>query len=120
VVTFCRRRTARGYAPRVPAFVHEAVVQLDGGTDRAAVGAAVTVALCGHWEHEPPCRWPHNNELGEGGTFRTLFVAPDAEEAEVREKIVGALRSELGWHVTRDGSRDVAPAERELAERLSR
>jgi hypothetical protein len=102
------------------AFVHEAFVQLDESADPAAVGAAVTVALCGHWEHEPPCRWPHNNELGEDGTFRTLFVAPDAEEAEVRAKIVAALRSDSGWQVIRDGARDVAPGERELAERLSR
>ena len=37
-------------------FVHEADLWLAGGVDPAAVGAAVTAALCGHWEHEGPCR----------------------------------------------------------------
>ena len=49
----------------------------------AAVGAAVTTALCGHWEHEGPCRWPHNNAIQQKGAtflFRTLFVAPASEE----------------------------------------
>jgi len=103
----------------VPAYVYEAQLQLDDATDPAAVGAAVTVALCGHWEHEPPCRWPHNNELGSSGEFRTLLIAPPGEEAEVRERIAGALAVGPGWHVLRAGARDVLPRERELAERLA-
>jgi hypothetical protein len=35
------------------AFVVEAELVLGDGFDPAAVGAAVTVELCGHWE---PCR----------------------------------------------------------------
>jgi hypothetical protein len=34
------------------AFVHEAHLELEPGTDPAAVGAAVTTALCGHWEQK--------------------------------------------------------------------
>lgn len=79
----------------------------------------MTVALCGHWEHEPPCRWPHNNELDDAGLFRTLFIAQAAEEDEVRERISAALRSGLGWHVDAECPREVAPGERKLAERLS-
>jgi hypothetical protein len=104
----------------VPAYVHEAQLQLDEATDPAAVGATVTVALCGHWEHEPPCRWPHNNELNEAGSFRTLFIAPPAEEALVRELIAVALGADPGWRVLQIGARDVAPSERALAERLAR
>jgi hypothetical protein len=33
----------------MPAYVHEARVELEEGTEPAAVGAAVTVALCGQW-----------------------------------------------------------------------
>jgi len=44
------------------------------GTDPAAVGAMVTVALCGHWEHDGPCRWPHHNQI-DGAQFRTVFIA---------------------------------------------
>src|SRR5215207_9908722 len=36
-------------------FAHEAVLALGDEADERAPGAAVTVALCGHWEHEPPC-----------------------------------------------------------------
>jgi hypothetical protein len=70
------------------AFVHEAELQLHNGTDPAEVGAAVTTALCGHREHEGPCRWPHNNgiELSDPfANFRTLFVAPSTEEDTVNE-----------------------------------
>jgi hypothetical protein len=101
----------------MPAYVHEAQLLLDDATDPAAVGAAVTVALCGHWDHEPPCRWPHNNELM-GGAFRTLFIAPAGEEAEVRGRIAGALASGPGWQVLGSGAREVVPGERELAGRL--
>ncbi len=87
--------------------------------DPAAVGAAVTVALCGHWEHEPPCRWPHNNEFDGNDGFRTLYVAPTGEEAEVHGRIAAALADGPGWQVLRAGARDVAPGERELAERLA-
>jgi hypothetical protein len=103
----------------VPAYVHEAELRLGEDTDPAAVGAAVTLALCGHGEHEPPCRWPHNNALGGARTFRTLFIAPEDEEQHVRERITAALVAEQGWQVVHAGPRDVAPSEQDLAERLS-
>jgi hypothetical protein len=103
------------------ASVVEAVLTLDEGVDPAAVGAAVTVALCGHWEHEPPCRWPHNNAtVPDGGAslHRTLFVAPCEEADDVRARIEAALRAGEGWRVTKVRSRPVADDERALAERL--
>jgi hypothetical protein len=85
------------------------------------VGAAVTVELCGHWEHEGACRWPHNNELDSGSRparFRTLFVAYEAERPEVEERIEASLRAGEGWEVLAIRSRPVAEGERELAQRL--
>jgi hypothetical protein len=99
------------------AWVHEATVILDDGIDPAAVGAAVTVALCGHWEHEGPCRWPHNNQI-DGTRFRTLFIAPADEEPEVRRRIRSALRDSADWRVDADHAREVAPDEEPLAATL--
>ena len=104
------------------AFVHEAELQLHGGTDPAAVGAAVTTALCGHWEHEGPCRWPHNNDIEPSdpvANFRTLFVALATEEGDVRERIERSLREGVGWAVLRTQSRPVSAPEEPLALRLA-
>ena len=104
------------------AFVHEADLQLEPGTDPATVGAAVTTALCGHWEHEGPCRWPHNNAVGARGprtSFRTLFVAPPADEDEVRKRIEGVLREAAGWVVLETRERPLDRSERPLARRLA-
>jgi hypothetical protein len=104
------------------AFVHEAELQLEPGTDPAAVGAAVTTALCGHWEHEGPCRWPHNNAVDTSGaatSFRTVFVAPAADEDDVRERIVRALGETEGWVVLETRKRSIELRERPLARRLA-
>ena len=106
----------------VESFVHEGELELPAGADPAAVGAAVTTALCGHWEHERPCRWPHNNAIQQKGAtflFRTLFVAPASEETQVRAHIEGALRDGGAWRLLGSGSRNVAPREEELAGKLT-
>jgi hypothetical protein len=103
------------------AFVHEAELRLDEGIDPAVPGAAVTTGLCGHWEHDGPCRWPHNNEIevgAESALFRTVFVASRAEEPEVRERIERVLRTAPGWSVVRIGPRPVARGEEPLARSL--
>ena len=85
-------------------FVHEAAIDLADGADPRAPGGAITVALCGHWEHEPPCRWPHHTDTtaeGHGHVVRTVFTAAPEEEAAVRERIVGAL--EAGEQAGPDG-----------------
>ena len=104
------------------AFVAEAQLILLAGVDPAAVGAAVTTELCGHWEHEGPCRWPHNNQIEqveENFTFRTLFIAPSKEEHDVRNPIKHALRRSDGWEVVRIVGRNVTPSEAALAARLA-
>ena len=77
-------------------FVHEAAIDLADGADPRAPGGAITVALCGHWEHEPPCRWPHHIDISTDGVrhvVRTVFTATPEEEPAVRQQIVHALES---------------------------
>lgn len=103
------------------AYVIEADLVLDDGFDPAAVGAAVTVQLCGHWEHEGACRWPHNSAIDatrDPARFRTLFVADEAESAAVRDRIETTLRSAAAWRVVCVRTRPVADRERALAQRL--
>jgi hypothetical protein len=104
--------------------VLEAKLKLDARVDPAAVGAAVTKELCGHWEHEGGCRWPHNNELlAEDGTptsiFRTVFLAVASEEPEVRTRIEKALNAHRGWSVEETRSRELRQDEAALAARLA-
>jgi hypothetical protein len=101
-------------------YVHMAEVSLDAAVDPSAVGAAVTVELCGRWQHRGVCRWPHNNDVrGQEPTqFRVLFVADETDELEVRRRIEKALRSAPGWSVLSSGPRPVSPSERALAARL--
>ena len=77
------------------AFVHDAVVIMEAGGDVRVLGAAVTVALCGHWEHEPPCPLaPHSADVQRSGNevrLRVLFAAEPAAEAEARSRIEAAL-----------------------------
>ena len=104
-------------------FVHEGELEMPESTDPASVGATVTTALCGHWEHEGPCRWPHNNAIRRRGStflFRTLFIAPSSDEARVRGRIDRALRAEDGWRLLETRARQVAPSEEKLARRLGR
>jgi hypothetical protein len=103
------------------AFVLEAEIGLDEGCDPAAVGAAVTVELCGHWDHDGPCRWPHNNEIDaapDPARFRTVYVADESEEPGVRERIEAGLRRGEGWRVLSIRPRPVADSERSLADNL--
>lgn len=107
--------------PAAGAFVLEAELELADDCDPAAVGAAVTVELCGHWEHEGACRWPHNNVIDALRTparFRTLFVADATERAHVEQRIEASLRAPEDWRVLTTRRRPVADGERALAERL--
>jgi hypothetical protein len=64
-------------------------------TTRARPAGRFGPALCGRWEHEPPCRWPHNNSEPSGGgrtALRTVFVASPDDDREVRQRIESVLR----------------------------
>jgi hypothetical protein len=69
-------------------------VRLDAGGDTAAPGGAVTSALCGHWEHDGPCRWPHSTRALERGGALVLDITVEcepADEDDVRRLIAAAL-----------------------------
>ena len=76
-------------------YVHEATLRLDANADSAAPGAAITVALCGSWEHPPPCPLAaHHTAVQQDGQsvrLRTVFAANPRQEAEVRRRIDAAL-----------------------------
>jgi hypothetical protein len=108
-------------ADELRAYVVEADLVLGDGLDPGAVGAAVTAELCGHWEHEGPCRWPHNSAIDVArapARFRTLFVAGADEAPQVRDRIERTLREASAWSVVALGARPVAEHERALSERL--
>lgn len=79
------------------AFAHDASLQLAPGGDDGAPGAAITVALCGHWEHEPPCplapHHTHAERVEDELRLRTLFAVEPQLEGEVRRRIDAALAS---------------------------
>ena len=117
--------------PMRQAYAHEGLVRILSETDPAAVGAAVTVALCGQLSHDPPCPLAaHHTEAvpsGEQLSVRVVFAAEPADEAEVRRRIDDALAwGEAGdpeenfahWELDRSAPAVLLEAERDLAERL--
>lgn len=77
------------------AYAHDAVVLMQPGGSPNALGGAITVALCGHWEHQPPCPLaPHYVAAqpdGDTVTLRILFATEPANERRVRSLIGEAL-----------------------------
>ena len=75
------------------AFAHDAVLELAERADERAPGGAVTVALCGALDHEPPCPVaPHHTSVtghGKRRQVRVLFATDD--EPVVRRTIDAAL-----------------------------
>jgi hypothetical protein len=76
---------------------HVAELDLAPGADEHAPGAAVTVALCGHWEHDGPCRSPHvtQSQHRDDGRLavRVTVLAPADAADDVRRAVVAALRT---------------------------
>lgn len=113
------------------AFAHDATVKLASGGDDGAPGAAITVALCGHWKHDPPCPLaPHHtgaNRVGDELRLRTLFVVEPEREGVVRERIESALANgrlvgpnevATTWELQSSQRAEVGEAELDHAERL--
>jgi hypothetical protein len=75
------------------AFAHAAVVDLTPGADERALGGAVTEALCGELDHEPPCPVaPHHTSVtGTGGRRRVRVLFATDDEPVVRRTIDAAL-----------------------------
>lgn len=105
----------------VGAFVVTASVRLKNDCDPDALGGAVTTELCGHWEHDGPCRWPHHNAIDAARSparFRTLFVAEGDEAGLVEQRVRAALTSSSDWEVVSVERRPVSARDRRLAQRL--
>ncbi|HEX8303955.1 MAG TPA: hypothetical protein VF612_03685 [Jatrophihabitans sp.] len=113
------------------AFAHDAELVMPAAGDDGAPGAAITVALCGHWEHQPPCPLaPHHTSADRDGDtvrIRTLFAAEPGHAEEVHRRIEQALRAgELSrpdgpnarWQLRHSAPAEVSEAERDHAERL--
>jgi hypothetical protein len=100
----------------------DAELALNSGEDSRAPGGQVTVALCGHWEHDGPCRWPHNSRIDtSSGTacLRTVVVVTDSERDEITRLIEAALRDDDRWSVLRFTTGPIAEEDRALADRLA-
>jgi len=73
------------------------VLRLKKDADERSPGAAVTVALCGHWEHDGSCRWPHYSSISQtgNGLHRLVveFDAPADELKEVTARVEAALKA---------------------------
>ena len=117
--------------PRKP-YAHDAVLVMDPGGDDRAPGGAITVALCGSWEHEPPCPLsPHHTRVdrtGDGVRLRVLFVAEAEDESRVRAAIDEALARGTGatahggmasWQLVSATASEVRPEEQAHAGRLA-
>jgi hypothetical protein len=79
------------------AFAHNAVVAMRDGGSPNALGGAIAKALCGGWDHQPPCPLaPHyvsNVADGETVSLRVVFATEPANEQRVRALIGDALAS---------------------------
>jgi hypothetical protein len=77
------------------AYAHSAIVAMRPGCSPNALGGAITVALCGHWDHTPPCPLaPHYvtaSPDGETVAVRILFATEPSNERRVRSLIGEAL-----------------------------
>src|SRR5690242_5001728 len=79
------------------AFAHDALVAMRSGDTPNAPGGAITKALCGGWDHSPPCPLaPHyvsNTSDGETVALRVVFATEPSNEERVRDLIGEALAS---------------------------
>lgn len=110
-------------------FVHAAHVRLAPGGDERAPGGAVTTALCGHWEHEGACRWPHHTDFERRDSqdiqIRIVVGCREDERAAVQATIVEALDAATldgptgvtTWSVVNQGSADATSDEQALLAR---
>lgn len=115
------------------AFAHNAVLKMPPSADIRAPGGAITVALCGHWEHEPPCPLAAHHtgatRTGDEVHLRVLFAVEPDHEAAVRARLTVALAAgrlegpdgtSTDWELLSATESPVAPEETDHAERLIR
>ena len=73
------------------AFAHDAVLDLTDGADERGPGGAVTLALCGALDHEPPCPVaPHHTSLTGSGLRRQVRVLYATDDEPVARRTIDA------------------------------
>lgn len=81
---------------RLP-FTYQALLLMGPDSDARAPGAAITLELCGSWDHDPPCPMAahHTRSQRDGDRLRVhvIFVCEPADETEVRRRIILALQA---------------------------
>ncbi|PTT60729.1 hypothetical protein DBR22_20015 [Arthrobacter sp. HMWF013] len=105
---------------------------MDAESDPGTAGAAITVELCGSWEHPPPCPLaPHHTSHQRDGNavaLRVVFAAEPKAENEVRRRIESALAAgslsgpdgiTTRWSLLRSAAGSLSEAEREHAQRIA-
>jgi hypothetical protein len=112
-------------------YAHDAVLAMAPDQDMRAPGGAITTALCGAWEHEPPCPLAphHTTATRDGDTVRlhVLFGARPTDEDTVRRRIGEALAAgtftgpdgPAHWLLIDSAPAAVAPHEMDHARRLA-
>jgi hypothetical protein len=112
-------------------FVHEATLAVAGEFDERGPGGAVTTALCGSLDHDPPCPLaPHQTSTrvdGAQAVVRVVFACLPTDERMVRERIdsvlaMGEFRHENAialWTLVATTPSQLDPEERALGERLA-
>lgn len=112
-------------------FAHDAVVVLAPDGDPNALGGAVTRAVCGHWNHPPPCPLAahHTAAVPEGETIavRVLFATEPANAQHIRRLIGDALATgrltgpdgrTTEWQLQSEAPGDIRPDDQDRAARL--
>jgi hypothetical protein len=90
--------------------------------DPRAAGGEVTVALCGHCDHDGPCRWPHNSRIDADthpARLRSVIVVPGEDRDEVVRRVEVSLRGDERWTVERFAIGAINDDEQDLAARLA-
>ena len=89
-------------------YAHDAVVAMQAGGSPNAPGGAIANALCGSWDHPPPCPLaPHHvsSEVrGDDVVLRVSFAADPVDEQRIRRLIDEALAA--GEVTDPDGNAD--------------
>lgn len=117
---------------RLP-FAYQALLLMGPGSDARTLGAAITLELCGSWDHDPPCpplAAHHTRSQRDGDRLRVhvIFVCEPADETEVRRRIILALQAGTitgpdgaisHWVLRESAARSLTRQEAEQAQRLA-
>jgi hypothetical protein len=105
----------------VIAIAIEAELDLSPGTDPRAPGGAVTVGLCGQWDHEGPCRWPHHSRIDTSvnpARLHVVVATDDGRTGEILNRVETSLARDERWSLRRCAIRRLSTDEQGLGRRL--